>query len=77
MRLSSKSLVPVIYQAKDVIYARSIVTNLLSKCEKISQKMEKQVADLIGSNNESESESGSGQFGTLEIKSQPKILNKK
>ena len=61
----------MIDSAKDIIYARSIVSNLLSKCEKISEKMEKQVTCLINEENGSSSDS------TLEIKSQPQILNKK
>jgi hypothetical protein len=73
MKLAQKSLVNVIDSAKDIIYARSIVSNLLSKCEKISQKMEKQVFSLIETNEEG----GMTSDSKLEIKSQPAILNKK
>lgn len=73
-KLAEKSLVTVIESVKDIIYARSIVTDLLSKCETISQKMEKQVASLIEYNdNPSNVDSKSS---TLEIKRQPKNLNK-
>lgn len=73
MKLAQKSLVNVIDSAKDIIYARSIVSNLLSKCQKISEKMEKQVFELIETNDEG----GMTSDSKLEIKSQPKILNKK
>ncbi len=69
MRLSQKQLLPVIDSAKDIIYARSIVGNLLEKCQDISQKMENLVSSVIGA--------GTGSKSTLELKSQPKCLNKK
>ncbi len=69
MRLSQRHLLPVIDSAKDIIYARSIVGNLLEKCQKISQKMENLVTSLI--------ESGNGSKAALELKTQPNCLNKK
>ena len=72
MRLSQKQLLPVIDSAKDIIYARSIVGNLLSKCQQISQKMQDQVTALIDSSNDSKSNTS-----VLELKAQPECLNKK
>lgn len=71
MRLSQKQLLPVIDSAKDIIYARSIVGNLLSKCQQISQKMQDQVTALIDSSNDSKSNTS-----VLELKTQPECLNK-
>ncbi len=65
--MREKSLITLIDSAKEVIYARSIVNNLFTKCEDISKKMEARVASLIQSDDNSSS--------SLEIKSQPKILN--
>jgi SWI/SNF-related matrix-associated actin-dependent regulator 1 of chromatin subfamily A len=62
----------VIDAAKDVIYARSIVDKLLTNCEKISQKMEDQVAHLINRDEETNIKHHRKQ---LELKSQPKNLN--
>ena len=76
MRLSQKQLLPVIDSAKDIIYARSIVGNLLSKCQQISQKMQDQVTALIDSTNDSTNDSKSN-TSVLELKAQPECLNKK
>ena len=73
-KLAEKSLVPVIESVKDIIYARSIVTDLLAKCENISKRMEKQVASLIEYNDNPGSVDSTS--STLEIKRQPKNLNK-
>lgn len=71
-RLKEKSLVNLIESAKEVIYARSIVNNLFTKCENISQKLEAQVAALIKSG---ENESSDVSSSSLEIKTQPTNLN--
>ena len=72
-KLAESKLANVITKAKDVIYARSIVTNLLTKCEKISKRMEDQVAKLIESNDTCINKAVKSNM--LELKTQPKNLN--
>jgi SWI/SNF-related matrix-associated actin-dependent regulator 1 of chromatin subfamily A len=75
-KLTESKLSRVIDVAKDVIYARSIVNTLLTKCEQISQKMENQVARLINSSsNDDESGKKKQQHHQLELKAQPSNLN--
>jgi SWI/SNF-related matrix-associated actin-dependent regulator of chromatin subfamily A containing DEAD/H box 1 len=77
-KLTESKLSRVIDVAKDVIYARSIVNTLLTKCEQISKKMEDQVARLISDDSEELDAKGSGnkkQKHQLELKAQPANLN--
>lgn len=72
-KLSSRHLINVIDSAKDIVVARNIVGTLMEKCMSITQKLEKQVANLIDSKADSESEMKSNSL--LELKVQPKVLN--
>jgi len=68
-------LINVINSAKDIIVARSIVGNLLEKCLNISKKLANQVATLVESINDSDSQLKDN--NVLELKTQPACLNKK
>lgn len=68
--LEQKNLTNAFKSIKEIIYARSIVSTLLNKCVKLSQNMEKKVTSLIEFNDVNSSKN------QLEIKFQPKLLNK-
>lgn len=68
--LEEKNLGPVLKSIKEIIYARSIVTTLLDKCVQISKKMENKVTSLIEYSDVNSSKN------QLEVKFQPKLLNK-
>ena len=71
-KLGEKSLAPVLKSIKELIYARSIVSVLLDKCVKISEQMEKKVTSIIEVGDVSSSKNNA----LLEVKFQPKLLNK-
>jgi SWI/SNF-related matrix-associated actin-dependent regulator of chromatin subfamily A containing DEAD/H box 1 len=73
-RLAQKSLLSVIESAKDIIYARQVVTELLTKCEHISQCLDVQV-QALNKLNEQEGDDLSG--AQVQLKRQPKCLNEK
>lgn len=56
---------------KEALDARDMVDDLFAKCEEISKKMQKKVESLIKSEEE-----GSKDKADLEVKYQPKNLNK-
>jgi hypothetical protein len=75
-------LIGYIDSAKDIIYARSIVNSLLEKCQLISRRMEQQVSSLVESAaNKGDDDNGNTMSvessDKLDIKAQPKLLNKK
>jgi SWI/SNF-related matrix-associated actin-dependent regulator of chromatin subfamily A containing DEAD/H box 1 len=72
-RLAQKSLLSVIESAKDIIYARQVVNELLSKCERISQRLDQQVQALNKLNEQEGDELGD----CLLLKRQPTCLNEK
>lgn len=68
--LEEKNLTIAFKSIKQIIYARSIVSTLLDKCVKISQNMERKVTSITEFSDVNSSKN------QLEIKFQPKLLNK-
>ena len=54
----------------DILHARNVVNNILSKCESISNKLESEIAQSIDKKSDSIDEKTS----SLKIKHQPKLL---